>query len=115
MTLTKRQKMYVDAIIMHGSNLGIDLNKDKFSRAELRQVSMAMKGKKWIPNWITHDQSRRAGRGVFLIPEVKAAVAVSPGEENSEDIEQDSKIDVVNSILNETMETVPAEQEYEMI
>ena len=118
MTLTNRQKLYIDAIIMHGSDLGIDLNKDEFSRAELRQVSMSMKGKKWIPNWITHDQSRRTGRGIFLIPEVKAAVAVSPGEETSGDIEQDSMTDVVNAILNETIDTMSekvSEQEFELI
>ena len=60
--LSNRQMVYVNAIIEHAPTLGIDINKDTFSRAELRQVSMAMKGKKWIPNWITHDLSRRAGR-----------------------------------------------------
>jgi hypothetical protein len=28
-------------------------------------------GWKWIPNWITHDLSRRVGRGVFSIPEAQ--------------------------------------------
>ncbi len=73
MTLTKRQQAYVDAIIEHAPALGIDCNKDTFTRAELRQVSMAVKGKIWIPNWITHDQSRRVGRGSFNLPEVKEA------------------------------------------
>lgn len=78
--LSKRQRMYVDAIIEHAPTLGIDTTKDQYSRAELRQVSMTTKGKKWIPNWITHDQSRRVARGVFSIPEVKDAmpVAVAP-------------------------------------
>ena len=43
---------------------------------------MAFKGKKWIPNWVTHDLSRRVGRGVFSIPEVMDtlnAMNVSPG------------------------------------
>ena len=31
---------------------------------------MKIKGKIWIPNWITHDKGRRVGRGVFNIPEV---------------------------------------------
>tara|TARA_Y100001963_G_scaffold109296_1_gene151120 strand:+ start:1434 stop:1760 length:327 start_codon:yes stop_codon:yes gene_type:complete len=78
--LSNRQMVYVNAIIEHAPGLGIDTNKDTFSRAELRQVSMTMKGKKWIPNWITHDQSRRAGRGLFLIPEIMESLAVSPGE-----------------------------------
>ena len=78
--LSNRQMVYVNAIIEHAPGLGIDTNKDTFSRAELRQVSMSRKGKKWIPNWITHDQSRRAGRGVFLIPEIMESLAVTPGE-----------------------------------
>jgi len=77
--LSNRQKMYIDAIVTEAPALGIDTNKGTFSRAELRQVSMATKGKKWIPNWITHDVSRRADRGVFTIPEVQEAMAVQPG------------------------------------
>ena len=73
--LTKSQKAYVDAIRTHGATLSIDITKDTFSRAELRQISLQEKGKIWIPNWITHDQSRRAGRGVFNIPEVVTAHA----------------------------------------
>ena len=79
--LSNRQTAYVDAIIEYAPALGIDLNKTDFSRAELRQVSMTMKGKKWIPNWITHDVSRRTGRGVFAIPEIMDAVSVAPGQE----------------------------------
>jgi|TARA_Y100000034_G_scaffold133966_1_gene201082 hypothetical protein len=76
--LTNRQRIYVDAVIEHGPDLGLDLNKDDFTRAELRMVSMKTKGKKWIPNWITHDQSRRSGRGVFSIPEIREAITDSP-------------------------------------
>ena len=78
--LSNRQMVYVNAIIEHAPGLGIDINKDTFSRAELRQVSITMKGKKWILDWITHDQSRRAGRGLFLIPEIKETLAVTPGQ-----------------------------------
>ena len=63
--LTSRRASYVDAIREHAPALGIDITKDHYSRAELRQVSMAWKSKIWIPNWITHDQSRRMGRGMF--------------------------------------------------
>jgi len=90
--LSKRQKTYVDAIITEAPALGIDTTKDQYSRAELRQVSMAIKGKKWIPNWITHDQSRRVARGMFSIPEVMeatSAMAVAPGSEHADDMEQD--------------------------
>ena len=82
MELSKSQQKYVSAVIAHAPALGINLNKDTFSRAELRQVSMAFKGKKWIPNWITHDVSRRADRGLFTITEIREqvdALAVSPG------------------------------------
>ena len=62
-TLSNRQQKYVDAIIAtHGGTSGT------YTRAELRMVSEAH-GWKWIPNWITHDDSRRAARGVFNIPE----------------------------------------------
>ncbi len=117
--LSNRQKVYVDAVIEHAPALGIDLNKEEFSRAELRQVSMSMKGKKWIPNWITHDQSRRVARGLFLIPEIKDAIAVSPGQETDGDIEQDSVTDVVDSILNDAIEevvgSIDSTQEFELI
>ena len=88
--LSNRQMVYVNAIIEHAPTLGIDINKDTFSRADLRQVSMTMKGKKWIPNWITHDQSRRAERGVFTIPEVMDAMAVQPGQGHEGDDLADS-------------------------
>ena len=68
--LTKTQRTYVDAIRTHGPECGIDTSKTEYSRAELRQVSMKIKGKIWIPNWITHDKGRRVGRGLFSIPEV---------------------------------------------
>ena len=68
--LNKTRKSYVDAIREHGPACGIDITKTEYSRAELRQVSMKIKGKIWIPNWITHDMGRRVGRGVFSIPEV---------------------------------------------
>ena len=99
--LTKRQQAYIDAIITHAPSLGIDTNKTEFSRAELRQVSMQEKGKVWIPNWITHDQSRRAGRGIFNIPEV---MDVAPGHETGSDMEQDS----VETIVSEERRLVNA-------
>jgi len=68
--LSNRQKMYVDAIREHGPAMGLDITKTVFTRSELRPISEEMKGKPWIPNWITHDQSRRDGRGAFSLPEV---------------------------------------------
>jgi len=73
--LSSRRASYVDAVREFGPDLGIDITKEEYSRAELRQVSMKWKGKIWIPNWITHDQSRRVGRGVFHMPEVPVVMS----------------------------------------
>ncbi len=96
MQLSKTQQKYIDAIIEHSDAVGVKTNKTNFSRAELRLISMSLKGKKWIPNWITHDQSRRVDRGVFSIPEVMDTInpqAVSPGHGN----EGDELADTVNT------------------
>ena len=107
--LSNRQKAYIDAIVAEAPGLGIDTNKETFSRAELRQVSMATKGKKWIPNWITHDVSRRADRGVFTIPEVMDSVSnVAPGHETEGDREQDTAPAV-------TISSVEAQEENVMV
>ena len=82
--LSNRQRMYVDAIREHAEANSIDATKTDFSRAELRLVSMATKGKVWIPNWITHDRSRRAARGVFHIPEVPLEVVATVPTDSSD-------------------------------
>tara|TARA_Y100000310_G_C20412735_1_gene682814 strand:- start:122 stop:496 length:375 start_codon:yes stop_codon:yes gene_type:complete len=97
MQLSKTQQKYIDAIIEHSDAVGVNTNKTNFSRAELRLISMALKGKKWIPNWITHDQSRRVDRGVFSIPEVMDTInpqVVSPGQETEGDGLDDSVVEV---------------------
>ena len=117
--LSNRQRVYIDAVTTHAPSLGIDTNKDQYSRAELRQVSMVMKGKKWIPNWITHDQTRRVGRGIFLIPEIMEAMgtmAVTPGSGHEGDeladtapttdhgfIEDDPQVDMDQQAMQEMM------------
>jgi|TARA_Y100000310_G_scaffold245165_1_gene250111 hypothetical protein len=65
------RKNYVDAVLKYADLIHLDCNKDTFTRTELRAISTAFKGKRWIPNWITHDVSRRAGRGEFSIPEIR--------------------------------------------
>lgn len=110
MKLSNRQMTYINAIIEHAPALGIDTAKDTFSRAELRQVSMAHKGKKWIPNWITHDLSRRAGRGLFTIPEVQEqVVAVNPGSGYEGDDLADSA-PAAQPIPSEESPTPPVEE-----
>jgi len=83
--LTNQQKIYVDAIAQWSDDSGHHLNKDIYSRAELRLVSLGFKGSKWIPNWITHDQSRRLARGEFQIPEVTQRRQVVAGSIGTED------------------------------
>jgi len=73
MSMSKSRMAYIEAMHEYADEIGIDLTSETFSRAELRLVSMKLKGKKWIPNWITHDLSRRAGRGMFRIPEAVVA------------------------------------------
>jgi hypothetical protein len=98
MELSNQQRVYVNAVVEHATDLGIDTTKTNYSRAELRQVSMRMKGKVWIPNWITHDQSRRVARGVFSVPEImehatvtsNVPESVSPGHGNEGDDLNDS-------------------------
>mgnify|MGYP001497251793 CR=1 FL=1 len=68
-TTDKRRLAYIEAIKVTHSEAIFSEGETTFSRKELRQVSDAH-GWKWIPNWITHDPSRRTGRGVFSIPEV---------------------------------------------
>ena len=104
MELSKQQQTYVSAVLEHAPALSIDTNKVNYSRAELRQVSMAFKGKKWIPNWITHDLSRRVDRGVFSIPEIMeqylatVVTDVSPGHgTEGDDLSDSSDVDVVVS------------------
>ena len=103
--LSNRQKAYIDAIVTESPALGIDIEKTTFSRAELRQVSMATKGKKWIPNWITHDVSRRVARGMFNIPEVMDAMAVQPGQGH----EGDDLADSTHTDATPTVEEVQCE------
>tara|TARA_Y100000310_G_C20352474_1_gene655041 strand:+ start:331 stop:633 length:303 start_codon:yes stop_codon:yes gene_type:complete len=68
--LTNQQAMYVDAIAQWSDDMKHADDKEVYSRAELRMISLGIKGSKWIPNWITHDQSRRIDRGRFSLPEV---------------------------------------------
>ena len=96
--LTNRQKVYIDAIREHAEDIGLDTNKSEFSRAELRQVSMKMKGKVWIPNWITHDPSRRVNRGVFNIPEVNPSPTSSDAMVNAPATTDDSVTMSVSSM-----------------
>ena len=123
MELSNQQLKYVTAVVEHAPDLGIDTTKTDYSRAELRQVSMRMKGKVWIPNWITHDQSRRVSRGVFSIPEitehatvttnVPESVAPGHGHEGDElaDAVQDDMSEFGNVVVGDDMPLVEVAHE----
>ena len=68
--LTEARKAYVDRIVEHAPDLGIDLEDMTFSRKQLRLVSLSFKDNDDVPNWIVKDHDRRAMQGVYIIPEV---------------------------------------------
>ena len=108
MELTKQQQAYVSDVIKHAPALSIDTNKVNYSRAELRQVSMATKGNKWIPNWITHDVSRRVDRGIFSVPEIHEQYLATGGsytkpEDDTTVSEDDTTVDASTVTVNDDM------------
>ena len=77
--LTEARKAYVDKIVEHAPDLGIDLENMTFSRKQLRLVSLSFKDNDDVPNWIVKDHNRRALQGVYIVPEVvEQATGVSP-------------------------------------
>ena len=77
--LTEARKAYVDRIVEHAPDLGIDLENMTFSRQQLRLVSLSFKDNDDVPNWIVKDHDRRAIQGVYIVPEVvEQATGVSP-------------------------------------
>jgi len=77
--LTEARKAYVDRIVEHAPDLGIDLEEMTFSRKQLRLVSLSFKDNDDVPNWIVKDHDRRAMQGVYIIPEVvEQSTGVSP-------------------------------------
>jgi hypothetical protein len=69
--LTKFQKKYVERIKEFADDLCIDTTDLIFSRKQLQLISLSFKDNNDIPNWIVKDKARRAGVGVYIIPEVR--------------------------------------------
>ena len=77
------QKQLVDALITAG------VVTSPVTRAAIAEANQACGKSASVPSWILHDQSRRAGRGLFHVPEVAggghetpapaAAPVVQPG------------------------------------
>ena len=61
-TLGKPRKRFVDALAAAGCS-------DVVSRAEVLEVADAL-GMSGAPTWITTDPDRRAGRGLYSVPEI---------------------------------------------
>ena len=80
--LSGRKMKFIDAILEYGPVHGLDLTTGVYSRHELVKVCNDWKGKRWIPNWVTHDQNRRVGRGTFSIPEVTEAYNAQNSNQN---------------------------------
>lgn len=68
--LTRKQRAFVSALVEAG------ITSSPVSRQRLLLVSEGL-GMAYPPAWIAQDQSRRAGRGEYLIPEVVEAAADS--------------------------------------
>ena len=82
--LTESQKRYVEMILTHGPDLGVDCTKGSFCRAELRAVSRSFKTNDDIPNWIVKTKERRADVGVYYVPEVAEHQTHVLGEQPSD-------------------------------
>jgi len=69
--LSRTQKLYIEKIKEFAENLCINTDDLTFSRKQLQLISLAFKDNNDVPNWIVKDKSRRAGVGVYIIPEVR--------------------------------------------
>lgn len=88
-----RRIRYTEAIrSMYGNE------KTEFTRKELRAVSHA-NGWKWIPNWITHDQDRRIGRGKFRIEDGAVVTSTDTAEFDTPTVSSPETEAIVDSIL----------------
>lgn len=68
--LTRKQKAFVAALVKAG------ITSSPVSRSALLSVSEDL-GMAYPPAWIAQDQTRRAGRGEYLVPEVTEATSGS--------------------------------------
>jgi len=69
--LSRTQKLYIEKIKEFADDLCINTDDLTFSRKHLQLVSLSFKDNNDVPNWIVKDTSRRAGVGVYIIPEVR--------------------------------------------
>lgn len=69
--LSRTQKLYIEKIKEFADDLCINTDDLTFSRKQLQLISLSFKDNNDIPNWIVKDTSRRAGVGVYIIPEVR--------------------------------------------
>jgi|10_taG_2_1085330.scaffolds.fasta_scaffold197485_2 hypothetical protein len=102
--LTTARQNYVDAVLKFADLIHLNCDKDSFTRTELRAISTAYKGKRWIPNWITHDAARRAGRGEFYLPEVREEYLAQNPAPAEASVEDDAFVALAQEISEEMAE-----------
>ena len=72
MSLSTKQQMFIDAM----SNTGTPVS-DSYSRSDLNEIASTI-GMKYAPAWIVQDNSRRAERGYFRVPEYTGSTTSEP-------------------------------------
>ena len=70
--LSEKQSELVDAMIATGTLT------TPVSRAQICDASESLGKSRSVPSWILHDDSRRAGRGLFHVPEIMGASHDAP-------------------------------------
>ena len=72
MNLSPKQSALVDALRSNG------VNSSPVTRADIAEANQSLGKSASVPSWILHDDARRAGRGLFHVPEVAGGEAPAP-------------------------------------
>jgi hypothetical protein len=72
MNLSPKQSALVDALRSNG------VNSSPVTRADIAEANQSLGKSASVPSWILHDDARRAGRGLFHVPEVAGGEAPVP-------------------------------------
>ena len=110
--LTKFQKKYIERIKEFADDLCIDTTDLTFSRKQLQLISLAFKDNNDVPNWIVKDKSRRAGIGVYIIPEVREHIHGTKmlTEDDTDDYTSNEEIANMRASSSATIDTFNADQ-----
>lgn len=72
MNLSPKQSALVDALRSNG------VNSSPVTRTDIAEANQSLGKSASVPSWILHDDARRAGRGLFHVPEVTGGEAPVP-------------------------------------